>query len=120
MRIRVDHDAMRRFSALAARQRVPLVFHAEAEDQPAREADLLIAAFPDTLFIWAHACGRASADETARRLRRFPNLMCDLGGMFNGPRTQGGLRQGMAKKDALGALGSGRCWPRPSGDETAV
>ena len=97
VRIRVDHDAMRRFAALAAKQRVPMVFHAEAEDQPAKEAEALIAAFPDTLFIWAHACGRASADETARRLRRFPNLMCDLGGMFNGPRTQGGY---------------GKAWPR--------
>jgi len=98
VRIRVDHDAMRRVAALAAKQRVPVVFHAEAEEQPAKEADALIAAFPDTLFIWAHACGRASADETARRLRRFPNLMCDLGHMFNGPRTQGGYGKGWPRK----------------------
>jgi hypothetical protein len=95
--IRVDHDAMRRIAALAAKQRVPMLFHAEAEEQPAKDAEALIAAFPNTLFIWAHACGRAGADETARRLRSFPNLMCDFGSMSNGPRNQGGY---------------GRAWPR--------
>jgi len=60
----------------------------------------LIAAFPDTLFIWAHCCGRASADATARRLRRFPNLMCDLGHMFNGPRTSGGYGKEWPRKTA--------------------
>jgi predicted TIM-barrel fold metal-dependent hydrolase len=99
VRIRVDHDAMRRIAALAAKQRLPVVFHAEAEEQPAKEAEALIAAHPDTLFIWAHACGRASADETARRLRRFPNLMCDFGSMSNGPLSQAGY---------------GRQWPRES------
>jgi hypothetical protein len=97
VRIRVDHDAMRRLAALAGKQRVPVVFHAEAEEKPAKEAEALIAAYPDTLFVWSHACGRASADETARRLRLFPNLMCDLGHMFNGPHTQGGY---------------GKYWPR--------
>ena len=98
VRIRVDHDAMRRVAALAAKHRVPVLFHAEAEEQPAREAEALIAAFPDTQFIWAHNCGRASAEETARRLRRFPNLMCDLGHMFNGPRTSGGYGKGWPRK----------------------
>jgi predicted TIM-barrel fold metal-dependent hydrolase len=97
VQIPVDHEAMRQVAALAAKHRVPVLFHAEAEEQPAREAEALIAAFPDTLFIWAHCCGRASADATARRLRRFPNLMCDLGHMFNGPRTAGGY---------------GKQWPR--------
>ena len=97
VRIQVDHDAMRKVAALAAKQHVAVLFHAEAEVQPAKEAEALFAAFPDTLFIWAHACGRASADDTALRLRRFPNLMCDLGGMFNGPRTAGGY---------------GKQWPR--------
>ena len=98
VRIQVDHDAMRRVAALAAKQRVPVVFHAEAEEEPAKEAEALFAAFPDTLFIWAHNCGRASADDTARRLRRFPNLMCDLGHMFNGPRTQGGYGKEWPRK----------------------
>ncbi len=97
VRIPVDHDAIRKVAALAAKHRVPVLFHAEAEEQPAKEAEALFAAFPETSFIWAHACGRASADETALRLRRFPNLMCDLGGMFNGPRTAGGY---------------GKQWPR--------
>ena len=97
VRVRVDLEAMRKVAALAARHRVPVLFHAEAEEQPAMEAEALIGAFPDTLFIWAHACGRASAEDTAQRLRRFPNLMCDLGGMSNGPRTMGGY---------------GKPWPR--------
>ncbi len=97
VRIRVDHDAMRDVAALAAKHRVPMLFHAEAEERPAEEAEALIAAFPDTLFIWAHNCGRSSAERIAQRLRRFPNLMCDLGHMFNGPRTQGGY---------------GKAWPR--------
>lgn len=98
VRIPVDHDAMRRVAAIASKYRVPVLFHAEAEERPAKEAETLFAAFPDTLFIWAHNCGRASADETARRLRRFPNLMCDLGHMFNGPRTQGGYGKGWPRK----------------------
>jgi len=99
VRIRVDHDAMRRIAALAAKQRLPVVFHAEAEEAPAREAEALFAAYPDTVFVWAHACGRASAADTARRLRTFPNLMCDLGSMSNGPRSLAGY---------------GRQWPRES------
>ncbi len=98
VRIPVDHDAMRRVAAIASKHRVPVLFHAEAEERPAKEAETLFAAFPDTLFIWAHNCGRANADETARRLRRFPNLMCDLGHMFNGPRTQGGYGKGWPRK----------------------
>lgn len=98
VRIRVDHDAMRDVAGLAAKHRVPVLFHAEAEERPAKEAEALIAAHPDTLFIWAHNCGRASAEHTAERLRRFPNLMCDLGHMFNGPRTQGGYGKGWPRK----------------------
>lgn len=98
VRIQVDHDAIRQVAALAAKQRVPVLFHAEAEEKPTKEAEALIAAFPDTLFIWAHSCGRASAEDTARRLRRFPNLMCDLGHMFNGPRTSGGYGKEWPRK----------------------
>ena len=114
VRIPVDHDAMRRVAALAAKQRVPVVFHAEAEERPAREAEALLAAFPNTLFIWAHACGRASADETARRLRSYPNLMCDLGSMYNGPRTQGGYGKEWPRKTPWVHLvqdGAGRILP---------
>jgi hypothetical protein len=100
VRIRVDHDAMRDVVALAAKHRVPVLFHAEAEEHPAAEAEALIAAFPGTLFIWAHNCGRSSSEHIAQRLRRFPNLMCDLGHMFNGPRTQGGYGKGWPRKTA--------------------
>jgi hypothetical protein len=98
VRIQVDHDVIRRAAALAGKHRVAMLFHAEAEENPAREAEKLIGAFPDTVFIWAHNCGRASAERIADRLRRFPNLMCDLGHMFNGPRTQGGYGKGWPRK----------------------
>lgn len=98
VRIRVDHGLMYRVAALAAEHRVPVLFHAEAEEGPAKEAEALIAAFPRTRFIWAHNCGRASAEQTARRLRQFPNLMCDLGHMFNGPRTRAGYGKGWPRK----------------------
>lgn len=96
--IRVDSGPMRQIATLAAERRIPVLFHAEAEEVPAEQAEALIASFPRTLFIWAHNCGRASAEQTARRLRRFPNLMCDLGHMFNGPRTQGGYGKGWPRK----------------------
>jgi hypothetical protein len=79
-------------AALAAKQRVPVLFHAEAEEQPAREAEALIAAFPDTLFIWAHSCG---------------------------PTDLGRVRQGMAQEDRVGASSAGRRRPRIAGDEGA-
>ena len=97
IRLDVDHELMHRIAKLARAHRVPVLFHAEAEDRPAAQAEALFAASPDTLFIWAHNCGRASAARIAERLRRFPNLMCDLGHMFNGPRTKGGY---------------GKSWPR--------
>jgi predicted TIM-barrel fold metal-dependent hydrolase len=97
VRLRVDNDLMRRIAALAAKHQVPLVLHAEAEPEPTRQMEALIAAEPKARFIWAHNCGRASAQATAGRLERFHNLMCDLGHMFNGPRTQGGY---------------GKFWPR--------
>lgn len=97
VRLDVDHPLMHRFARLAGAHRVPLLFHAEAEERPAPQAEALVAAWPATVFIWAHNCGRASAQQTAERLRRFPNLMCDLGHMFNGPKTKGGY---------------GKFWPR--------
>lgn len=100
IRIRIDSDFMRRTAALAAKYRVPLVFHAEAEPQPAKEAEALIATSSNTTFIWAHNCGRASAEDITRRFRRFPNLMCDLGHMFNGPRTFAGYGKGWPRKTA--------------------
>lgn len=98
VRIRVDHRAMRGAAALAGKHKVPMLFHAEAEEAPAQEAEALLAAFPGTQFIWAHNCGRASAEDTARRLRQFPNLTCDLGHMFHGPLTSGGYGAGWPRK----------------------
>ena len=41
----------------------------------------LLAAHPNAAFIWAHNCGRGGAPAISSFLSRFPNLMCDLGGM---------------------------------------
>lgn len=98
VRIRIDLEPMRRMAAFAAEHGIPVLIHAEAEEEPAQQADALFAAFPHTLFIWAHNCGRASAEQTAQRLQRFPNLMCDLGNMINGPRTQGGYGKEWPRK----------------------
>jgi predicted TIM-barrel fold metal-dependent hydrolase len=72
---------MDRIAALGAEFRAPVLIHLEAEPARAAEMERLLAAHPKTTFIWAHNCGRASAAATAGRLARFPNLMCDLGGM---------------------------------------
>lgn len=109
VRMRVDHDLMRRIAALAAERGVAVLFHAEAEENPAKEVEALIAASPRTLFIWAHNCGRAGAEQTAQRLSRLSNLMCDLGHMFNGPRTQGGYGKGWPRKTP---------WVHPVQDDT--
>lgn len=50
---------------------------------------------PKTEVIWAHNCGRASANQIKTLLARYPNLLCDLGGM-------------MATADS----GYGHYWPR--------
>jgi predicted TIM-barrel fold metal-dependent hydrolase len=91
----VDSYLMRRVAALAAEFGVPVLVHLEAEPEPAAAMERVLAAFPRTRFIWAHNCGRSSAAAIAARLERFPNLMCDLGGMA--PATAGGY---------------GRYWPR--------
>jgi hypothetical protein len=92
--VAVDHRFMRGVAALVVGKGIPVLFHAEAEEESAAQAETLIGLRPDAIFVWAHNCGRASAEDTARRLRRFPNLMCDLGDMFNSPRRTGGYGRG--------------------------
>jgi hypothetical protein len=93
----IDSYGLYAIAKLAAQFHVPVLFHAEAEPEPAAQAERLFAANPDTSFIWAHNCGRASAEDVGRRLQRFPNLRCDLGSMCSGPYT---------------ACGYGDGWPR--------
>ncbi len=76
-----DSVLMHRIAALGGKYAVPVLFHLEAEPEPTRQAIRLLEAHPETRFIWAHNCGRASAGQIRERLERFPQLMCDLGGM---------------------------------------
>jgi hypothetical protein len=97
VRIPADSKGLWEIAKLAARQGAPVLFHAEAEPEVVEHVARLIEGAPDTRFIWAHNCGRGSADQTRRLLSKFPNLRCDLGTMFNGPHTHGGY---------------GKFWPR--------
>ena len=84
----VDGYLMHRIAELGAEFGVPVLVHLEAEPAPAAAMERVVAAFPGTRFIWAHSCGRSSAASIGALLERFPNLMCDLGGMA--PVTSGG------------------------------
>jgi len=77
----VDSYLMHRIAGLAAHHHVPVLFHAEAEPDVLAAVRRLVNSEPGTRFIWAHNCGRTSADEIRKLLTDFPNLMCDLGGM---------------------------------------
>lgn len=77
----VDSYLMHRIAALGAKYAVPVLFHLEAEPEQTQQAVRLFEA-PETTFIWAHNCGRASADQIRQLLGRYPRLMCDLGGMM--------------------------------------
>ncbi len=97
VKIRVDSPGMKEIAKLAAQYQVPVLFHAEAEPGVVKEVVRLFESVPHTQFIWAHNCGRSSADRIGKFLSRYPELTCDLGHMFNGPYTQGGY---------------GKYWPR--------
>lgn len=81
VRIPVDTPLMFKIMDLAARHGVPVLIHAEAEDETARQMRRLLESFPDTKVIWAHNCGRAAAARVAEFLRQHPQLLCDLAGM---------------------------------------
>jgi predicted TIM-barrel fold metal-dependent hydrolase len=81
VRIPVDTPLMFKIMDLTALQGVPVLIHAEAEDETTREMRRLLDSFPRTKVIWAHNCGRASAAGVAEVLRQYPQLLCDLAGM---------------------------------------
>ncbi|MBI2088598.1 MAG: amidohydrolase family protein [Deltaproteobacteria bacterium] len=91
----VDSPLMRRFADLATAYRVPLLIHLEAEPDAVAQMARLLEYASSTKVIWAHNCGRASANQIKTLLARYPNLLCDLGGM-------------MATPDS----GYGHYWPR--------
>ena len=97
VRLPADSPLLHRIAALGAKYAVPVLFHLEAEPEQTQQAVRLFEANPDTTFIWAHNCGRASADQIRQLLGRFPRLMCDLGGMMVTPSESGGY---------------GRYWPK--------
>lgn len=90
-----DSYLMRRFADLAARYRVPMVLHCEAEPEAAAAMLRLVEGHPDATIVWAHNCGRASAVQIREWLSRHPNLYADLGNMMH---TSG--------------IGYGSYWPR--------
>jgi len=91
----VDSYLMHRIAAIGVKYRVPVLLHLEAEPDQAAALSRVLTAQPATRFIWAHNCGRSSARQIREFLTRYPNLMCDLGGMTA---TQAG--------------GYGRYWPK--------
>lgn len=93
--IPVDTPLMRHLADLAGRYRVPLLIHAEGEPEVVSGMDSLLNYNPKARVIWAHNCGRSSAEVIRKMLARHPNLYCDLGGMLNAP-----------------FAGYGRYWPK--------
>ena len=97
VRLPADAPLMHRIAALGAKYGVPVLLHLEAEPEQTEQAVRLFEANPGTTFVWAHNCGRASAEQIRRLLGRLPRLMCDLGGMMVTPSDGGGY---------------GRYWPK--------
>jgi len=97
VKLSVDSRGFKEIAKLAAGYEVPVLFHAEAEPGVVEEVIRLFGNAPDTRFIWAHNCGRSSAEQIGNFLNQYPKLMCDLGHMFNGPYIKGGY---------------GKYWPR--------
>ena len=91
----VDSYLMHRIAALGVTYNVPVLIHLEAEPEKVTAMTQLLDAKHGPMFIWAHNCGRSSTQQIREFLTRYPNLMCDLGGMT-------ATRQG----------GYGRYWPK--------
>ena len=84
--IPVDSGLMRGIANIGARYDIPVLIHLEGEPEKVAAMTRLLEARPKTKFIWAHSCGRMSAERIRGMLRRFANLMCDLGGMTRAKR----------------------------------
>jgi predicted TIM-barrel fold metal-dependent hydrolase len=84
-------DAMRKFSDLSAKYRVPMIIHAEAEPEVSEAMQKLFDAHPQAIFVWAHNCGRSSAKSIESMMGRFSNLHADLSMMVysGGPNPEG-------------------------------
>lgn len=73
-----DSPLMRRLLALAARYRVPLSIHMEAEPGSVGELERLLAADREAPVIWAHCGFTADAALVRRLMEAHPNLLCEL------------------------------------------
>ncbi|MGQ0664545.1 MAG: hypothetical protein ACT4P2_13415, partial [Pseudomonadota bacterium] len=81
-----DSWLMRQFADLSVKYRAPMVIHAEAEPHVTAAMIRLLEAHPEAIVVWAHNCGRSSAQDIRAMMARFSNLYADLGGMvYSGP-----------------------------------
>jgi len=91
----VNSYLMHRIAGVGVTYSVPVLIHLEAEPDKVTAMAQLLDTQRGTKLVWAHNCGRSSAQQIREFLTRYPNLMCDLGGMTA---TQQG--------------GYGRYWPK--------
>lgn len=91
----VNSYLMHRIAEVAVKNSLPVLIHLEAEPEKVTAMAQLLETKRGTKFVWAHHCGRSSAQQIREFLTRYPNLTCDLGGMT-------ATRQG----------GYGRYWPK--------
>ena len=74
-----DTDLFRRVLDLSARYRVPLTVHHESEQETRELFKEVLIDHPEAIVVWAHWCGRSTADEAREFLEQLPNLHCDTG-----------------------------------------
>ena len=74
-----DTDLFRRVLDLSARYRVPLTVHHESDQETRELFKEVLIGHPEAIVVWAHWCGRSTADEAREFLEQLPNLHCDTG-----------------------------------------
>jgi hypothetical protein len=77
----IDSPLMFRIADMATRYQVPMLIHAEGEPKVVAGMETVLKSYPTATLIWAHNCGRQSAEAIRRLLNAHSNLYCDLGGM---------------------------------------
>lgn len=78
-----DTVFIKKIAAIAMKNQVPMVIHMEGYPQLVQEVDKVLAELPSLKLVWAHACGRSSAQVIRNLLMKHPNLFCDLSNMTN-------------------------------------
>lgn len=77
----VHSPLMTELARIAASRRLPVFIHFEGEPARLQEMIDFLNSARDTKIVWAHSCGRMSAEQIRWFLSQFPNLYCDLAGM---------------------------------------